>query len=607
MAKLIEKLTATKKARLRLAIGVVLLLVFVWWWRSGGAKEQLVTFAARKGDLDITVLEGGSVQAAESQQIKCEVRVGYQGTKILKLIEEGYMITEEDIRTNKVLVELDSSEIQKQTVEQEISFQSTAASLTDAQQNFQIQLAQNQSDIKAAEQKARFAMMDFSKFLGSDGANEVLKTFDFDFDATLKSARDELAAAVAEPSAAKDSSAATNIVNSSGSTPKTQKVTDLLSHNGIVDFSPYAKIEVLGDGETKQKLRKLDDDYQVAIKEMSQAKTTLDGTKRLLDKGFATRTDYQRDEIAYENSRLKVQTAETARTLYLKYEFQKSAEETLSKVLETFRELDRSRKSSVAKMAQAEAKLKSAQGQYNVQLRRRKELQEQADKCLIKATKPGLVVYGRAGMDMMYYGGEEQIREGASVREQQVIITIPDLTKMQLKVKIHESYIKKVKKDQKVTMKVDAFPDQRLQGKVTQVAVLPDSQNRWMNPDMKVYLTTIEIDGSYDWLKPGMSSKAEIFVNRLTNVVYVPMQAIAPEEGKQYCYVSAGLKQDRREVTTGEFNDEFIEVKKGISPGDLVVLRPASENEGKDGKKDSAEGDKAGEKKSTAPEAGKTK
>lgn len=603
MAKLIDKLTTGKYAKAKLVAGVVILLAVIWWWNSGGSKEQLVTFTARKGDLDITVLEGGSVQAAESQQIKCEVRVGYQGTKILKLIEEGYMITEEDIRTNKVLVELDSSEIQKQTVEQEISFQSTAASLTDAQQNYQIQLAQNQSDIKAAEQKARFAMMDFSKFLGNEGATEVLKIFDFDFEGTLKSARDELAASVTNITEGKITSPATN-QTALAANEKTQKVTDLLAHNGVVDFSPYAKIEILGDGETKQKLRKLEDDYQVAMKEMSQAKTTLDGTKRLLDKGFATRTDMQRDEIAYENSRLKVQTAETARTLYLKYEFQKSAEETLSKVLENFRELDRSRKSSIAKLAQAEAKLKSAQGQYNVQLRRRKELQEQADKCLIKATKPGLVVYGRAGMDMFYYGGEEQIREGASVREQQVIITIPDLTKMQLKVKIHESYIKKVKKDQKVAIKVDAFPDQKLKGKVVQVAVLPDSQNRWMNPDMKVYLTTIDVDGTYDWLKPGMSAKAEIFVNRMTNVVYVPMQAISPEDGKQYCYVASGLKQDRREVVAGEFNDEFIEVKKGISPGDAVILRPANDKDSKDGKKDGEKKDDkaSGEKKAdTAP------
>lgn len=565
-----------------LALGGVLLVLAVWWWRSGPEEAAALTFAAKRGDLDITVLEGGSIQAAQSQQIKCEVRVGYQGTKILKLIEEGYMISEDDIRTNKVLVELDSSEIQKQIAEQEIGFQSATASLTDAQQNFQIQLAQNQSDIKAAEQKARFAMMDFEKFLGSEAAAEVLKGFQFDFATTLKNARDELAQVAMGTGPANG----TNSVPVNGS-----KVTDLLAHNDVVDFSPYAKIEVLGDGETKQKLRKLDDDYQVAMKEMNQAKTTLDGTKRLFDKGFATRTDLQRDEIASENNRLKVQTAETARTLYLKYEFQKSAEEALSKVLETFRELDRSRKSSIAKMAQAEAKLKSAQGQYNVQVRRRKELLDQSEKCLIKATKPGLVVYGRAGMDMMYYGGEEPIREGASVREQQVIITIPDLNKMQLKVKIHESYIKKVKKEQKVTIKVDAFPDQRLTGLVTQVAVLPDSQNRWMNPDMKVYLTTIDVDGTFDWLKPGMSAKAEIFVNTLTNVVYVPMQAVVPEDDQQVCYVLKGSQKDRREIKTGEFNDEFIEIKAGIEPGDLVVLKPATatEKEGKDGKPDEQE------------------
>jgi len=52
--------------------------------------------------------------------------------------------------------------------------------------------------------------------------------------------------------------------------------------------------------------------------------------------------------------------------------------------------------------------------------------------------------------DQFYYGGEERIREGASVRERQAIITIPDLTRMSVNVKIHESYIKKVKKAKKL-------------------------------------------------------------------------------------------------------------------------------------------------------------
>src|SRR5512144_1048634 len=66
------------------------------------SADEGVTFAARRGPLDITVLEGGSVQALESQEIKCEVRVGYQGLKILKIVEEGYQVTEDDVRTNKV-------------------------------------------------------------------------------------------------------------------------------------------------------------------------------------------------------------------------------------------------------------------------------------------------------------------------------------------------------------------------------------------------------------------------------------------------------------------------------------------------------------------------
>ena len=259
-----------------------------------------------------------------------------------------------------------------------------------------------------------------------------------------------------------------------------------------------------------------------------------------------TKIDLERDEIANENNRLKVQTAETARDLFLKYEFPKTAEESLSKYAEAVRELARARKAAISKLAQAEAKLKSAQGQYNIQARQRKELYEQLDKCTITAKRPGLVVYGGGG-DEDYYGGEERIREGATVRERQSIITIPDMTKMSVHVKIHESYIKKIKKGQKARITVDAFPDKVLDGEVSKVGVLPDSQNRWMNPDMKVYLTTITINGTNDWLKPGMSAKVEILVNCLANVVYVPVQAVSPLEGKQVCYVANGGKPERRD------------------------------------------------------------
>lgn len=556
------------------------------------------TFPVRRGPLDITVLEGGSVQALESQEIKCEVRVGYQGLKILKIVEEGYAVTEDDVRTNKVLVELDSSDLQKQIVQQDIQFESAASSLIDAQQNFEIQLNQNLSDIKAAEQKARFARMDFDKFLGDNVTQEIVDRLGLEKELAAEQTNalskstavkasmpnqsksvvgsSSNSAAMAASSSVSNASTRPNLASSAPATaPLSVPVATNARPSVVIDFSEYAHIEALGDGEAKQKLRKFEDDLQVAKKELGQAQATLEGTRRLFAKGFVTKIDQERDEIAFENSRLKVQTAQTASDLFLKYDFAKSAEEFLSKYAEAVRELVRARKAAVSKLAQAEAKLKSAQGQYNIQTRQRKDLYEQVEKCVLTAKKTGLVVYGANRDDMVFYGGEERIREGATVRERQAIITIPDMTMMSIRVKIHESYIKKVKKGQKTRITVDAFPDKVLDGEVTKVGVLPDSQNRWMNPDMKVYLTTITIAGTHDWLKPGMSAKVEVIVDRLQDVTYVPIQAVTPMDGKRSCLVANGGTPDRRLVEVGQFNDEFIEIKNGLKEGERVLLRPA--------------------------------
>ena len=477
-----DRFSRPKKWRRPLGATVFIVIAgLIWLWFRGGrhGETESATFAARRGTLNITVLEGGSIRAVESQEIKCEVRAAYQGIKILKIVEEGYEVTPEDIRTNKVLVELDSSDLQKQIVQQDIQFESAAASLTDAQQNYEIQLNQNLSDIKAAEQKVRFARMDFDKFLGAQVTRTIVDKLGLEqgLAAEQTNALARAAAVVASLPGARESGrtspggtnspvanravisgtpnnlvpAAVSMTNqpigatlSSNRPPKT----DLgpVPPSVVVDFSPYARIEALGDGEAKQKLRKFDDDLQVAQKEQGQSKANLEGTRRLFEKGFVTKIDLEKDEIASDNSRLKVQTAVTARDLFLKYEFPKTAEEALSKYSEAVRELARAQKAAISKLAQAEAKLKSAQGQYTIQARQRKDFYEQLDKCAISAKRPGLVVYGGGREDSYYFGGEERIREGATVRERQTIITIPDMNKMSVRVKIHESYIKKVKK-----------------------------------------------------------------------------------------------------------------------------------------------------------------
>jgi multidrug efflux pump subunit AcrA (membrane-fusion protein) len=143
---------------------------------------------------------------------------------------------------------------------------------------------------------------------------------------------------------------------------------------------------------------------------------------------------------------------------------------------------------------------------------------------------------------------------------------------MQVRSKIHESNIKKVKQGQKVRIRVDAFPDELLTGTVDKVAVLPNAQNRWLNPDLKVYDTFIIIDGTHPWLKPGMTAQVEIQVAELKDVLYVPLQSVFNIENQQVCYVQKGNEIEMRVVKTGEFNESFIEIKEGLKEGEKVLL-----------------------------------
>src|SRR5262245_15009653 len=81
-------------ARLRpgyLVVGAVLVIAALAYVIFGGGSTSIpkgTTFTAKRGNLDITVVVGGSVQALESQEIVSQIK-GNQGVKILSLVDEG--------------------------------------------------------------------------------------------------------------------------------------------------------------------------------------------------------------------------------------------------------------------------------------------------------------------------------------------------------------------------------------------------------------------------------------------------------------------------------------------------------------------------------------
>ena len=714
-----------------LIVGAIVLALGYQFWPSGGETTVRGTvFVAKRGDLELTVVEGGNVAAMESQEIRSEVE---GQTKILSIIPEGTMISQEDIDKGTVLVELDSSELENKLTNQEIQFQSTEAAFIEAEQAYDIQISQNESLIKAAELKAKFALLDFQKFLGKVPVTDILGRLKLD-----KKAEDIRAQRFAKPSVTLppmpiepippvgmgdavappvpgEGGAAMATAQAAGAGPREgrqrrggeerrareagqggdgggqgdapsdnaggpgrgpggggfgggdgtpPKPTDILADDALIDkiaaaasekgmpvepgrfkemlksrgtvdgtlssgtvermsqmgidvramavemgkikpgevaqgtpaaemrveidleymaareaidFTTYADTTKLEDGDARQEIRKLEDDEIVARQAHQLAVRQLDGTKKLVEKKFATENELDRDELDVQMKKIKVDSAESALDLHIRYTFPKSAEKFLSEYEDALMALERTQKEALSKLAQADAKLKSSQARFAIERTDLEKLRTQIDKCTIRASRMGLVVYGGAERRPW----DDPIQEGVTIRQQQMIINIPDLSQMAIVAKIHESAVKSVQVGQKARMTVEAFADKALAGSVHNIGVLPDGESRWSNPDLKVFSTKILIDGANDWLRPGMSASVEIVVDQLTDVLYIPIQAVSSFGEERVVYVDriAG-EPERRIVKTGTFNAEFIVIESGLAEGETVLLRAPSADRG---------------------------
>ncbi|MEZ0389174.1 MAG: efflux RND transporter periplasmic adaptor subunit [Verrucomicrobium sp.] len=575
----------SKTGMVGLATLAVALCVWFITGRSDDKTSDVPLIPVQKGTIQINVLQGGEIRALQNTEVKSEIELP---TKILSLIPEGYRITEEDVKNGKVLIELDSADLKDKITNHEIEFQTTVSVFIEADEQRAIQMSDNQSLARDAEQAMRFALMDFERYMGKGNAQEVLKSrkLPHDLEAlefyigklnaekprimNLEVDADKADKASDDPLAEKEGKV--DPLNATQELPDPAKVAE--KPEGVVkamDFIAFLAQTEMGDGEAEQKLRQLSNELLLHKSELALAKQNVEASERLAAKEFITKTTLENDQVNFEKTKLSVQTAETQLDLFKKYEFPKQAEVALSAYQEALKKLQRTLRANRSRMAQVESKFRTAKRRYEVELSRKEELDRQLKACVIKAPVPGLVAYG-SHTGNSGFRSNDVIEEGAAVRFRQTLLTIPNMSRMGVAVNIHESQMKKVRISQPCRVTLDAEQGKTLDGVVAELAVLPDSSSSRYTPNLKVYPAVVHVDGTHDWLKPGMNAKVEIIVNQLEDILYVPVQSIEVENDHYFTYVNTGSTLERREVKTGSFNDQFIEIKGGLDLGEQVAL-----------------------------------
>ncbi len=328
------------------------------------------------------------------------------------------------------------------------------------------------------------------------------------------------------------------------------------------------------NGDWVKQLQDADLDLRRAEETLRRAKDKLEDSRKLAEKKYITRLELENDEFAAYEAEINLEKARLSKEILLKYTNPVDMQQKESDLREAEKELERVRKAAEANASKKKAALESKTTSLAFLQEQIRKYETQLSKAVIKAPSDGFVVYyteyGR-------WGNDTQIREGAEVYERQTILTIPDPAVMTVALHIHEAKMDRLALGQTAEVEVEGFPGRVFGGKVSKIAMLADSRNRWLNPDLKEYETEVTLDTTDAELKPGVTAKARILVDRRDNVLAVPVQSIFSKGGKSYVFAESGGTAKPLEVQVGASSTEYVEILGGIKDGATIRLAVTDE------------------------------
>ncbi|MCB1095401.1 MAG: efflux RND transporter periplasmic adaptor subunit [Verrucomicrobiae bacterium] len=333
-------------------------------------------------------------------------------------------------------------------------------------------------------------------------------------------------------------------------------------------------LQKFNEMERSQEVRNAEIEIITAKEALEIAKEKLRWSKILTEKGFESKAKLDEHALAVTNQSLGLEKAENTQEMLKEFDLKKLEETYAAAVSEARRELERVKKQGDSTIAQAEADLNSAKATLDLSKSKLDKMKHQFEATKVYAPIDGLVVYAT---ERSRWSNESMIEEGATVRQRQALIKIPDTTQMKVQVEVDESNISQVRVGQPAFVVLDSMPDRNFRGEVTKVGLLPNPGDRFGGGTKKYSTEILITDQLPDGVKPSISARAEIVITNLQQVLTVPIQAVTTIKGKQYCYVRKLGGTESVPVEVGLFNNKFIEVTKGLKEGDEVLLAPPLE------------------------------
>ena len=219
-----------------------------------------------------------------------------------------------------------------------------------------------------------------------------------------------------------------------------------------------------------------------------------------------------------------------------------------------------------SKIALTKEQVRAAASKINV-------AQQDVENCTVRAPFDGIVVTKdaqRGEIVSPVSAGGGFTRTG--------IATVVDMNSIEVEVDVNESYIARVRPQQKVLSTLDAYPEWQIPSKVRTVIPTADRQK-----------ATVKVRVAFDQLDPRILPDMGVKVAFLSDEpvadqqktnpakAIIPKSTLRDEAGQKVVFVVRDGKLERRAVNLGTQRGDDVEVLAGVSPGESLVIRGAAE------------------------------
>lgn len=325
------------------------------------------------------------------------------------------------------------------------------------------------------------------------------------------------------------------------------QISDMIPEGSIVDSGQY--VATLDRTEITNRMKDLESELEKL--ESQYIKTKLDTS---MDMRSA------REELINLKYALEERQITVDQSIYEPPATQRQARIELEKAQRAYEQANKNYKLRTDKN---NANMQEVYASYSQAQRRLEQIREVLQGFTVTAPKPGMLIYKRN------WDGSKMGVGSTMSSWDNVVATLPNLNEMISKTYVNEIDISKVKTGQKVEIGVDAFPERKYTGEVTEVANIGEQMR---NSNAKVFEVKIRVNEFDSILRPAMTTKNIINTSVIPGVMFLPIECVHTADSISFVYRVSG--QYRQQVKTGAANENQIIITEGLKEGDEVYLSP---------------------------------